>query len=153
MRVWRGRAIPLVVTLLAAGCSSSGPANGVVRGRVMLDGNPLAGVTVSFTHPETKLGVNARTGTNGEYEIQSYRDRGLPPGKYLVAVRPRTELKSDEEAIQRTVERTKQANPWAVSPVATTVPTMYHNPTTSGLTIEVVSGGNPSFDFNLKPGG
>jgi hypothetical protein len=138
---------------LLSGCSEAGPVTGPVRGRVTLAGEPLAGVTLFFRHAETMQGVTVHTGPDGTYEVRSHKDTGLPPGTYQVAVRPRNELNSDDEALRRTVERMKQADPWAMPPAPPTkVPALYHDPATSGLRIEVAAGDNPPFDFDLRPG-
>lgn len=134
-----------------AGCSSE-PVTGFVRGRVTVDGQPVPNVSVYIWNTVSQECVNTRTNDGGEYEVKSHKDRGLPPGSYTVAVRPATELKSDEEAIERMKSRLGQKNPWANTkpkPVASVIPKRYYDPKTSGLKIDVAPGENPAYDFNL----
>src|SRR5437868_4030054 len=94
-------AVHVAVVLALGGCAresvDSTAGNGEVRGRVTLDGQPLAGVTVALDDPKTKLGVLVKTEPDGSYVVRSHKDYGLPPGVYHVAVRPRREFETGEE--------------------------------------------------------
>jgi hypothetical protein len=78
-----GAAIAVASLLAAAGCGTSNQLP--VRGKVTVDGAPLATGTISF---QPAPGVSARssgsTVRDGKYEIDAAH--GLPPGKYLVTV-------------------------------------------------------------------
>jgi hypothetical protein len=74
----------LGVTFLAAGCGG-GPVN--VRGRVLLDDVPIAGVTVMLMpidqgHPATGL-----TDADGTFRLTTFqREDGALPGQYKIVV-------------------------------------------------------------------
>jgi hypothetical protein len=150
----------LVVLLLTAalsglsGCSgrSADPsaANGVVRGQVTLDDRPLGNVTVVFVQPETAFGLNIHTDENGQYEVRSHKDQGLPPGQYKIAVRPSdTDALSREEQTRAFLQGVQGTMSDAPTRPRVTVPQVYHTVETSNLAIEVTTGDNPPFDFKL----
>jgi hypothetical protein len=153
---WFARAARLVLVaapLALSGCGDRPPDNGVVRGRVTLGGRPVAGVSVTVYDPATRAGVQAETGPDGEYEIRSHQDAGLPPGKYQVSVSPRTGFATAEDqaaALSKSLQG--GGGSFGSSGTGATVPSVYHDPAASGLQIEVVSGDNPPFNFELVPG-
>lgn len=149
----RRAALAAAVSWLCVGCESGNPpTHGPVRGKVSLGGTPVADAAVVFRNPATKEAVVTRTQADGTYAVTAHNATGLPAGRYQVAVRPANELKSDDEAMKRQVERMKQANPWAAKPATPTpIPARYHDATTSGLTAEVAAGDNPPFEFDLVP--
>jgi hypothetical protein len=146
----------LVLTLIVlAGCSSAEgpPKNGVVRGRVTFNGQPLAGVTIEFLHPETMFSLTAKTEPDGGYEVKTYKEGGLAPGRYQIAVRPRYEFDSRDEQVAAFLGSVPTAdNKGKAAPPkkpGEDIPEKYRVPIKSGLEINVVSGDNPPFDFNL----
>jgi len=144
-RVCCAIAAALLITL---GCSKKPPARGVVQGRVTIGSKPVTGATVFFENTETGIAMNAVLDQDGRYEVKSHLGVGLPPGKYHVAVTPGGVMTPEEAdttplAGEAKAERAKQ-------PV-TPVPVKYHDPATSGITIEVKEGNNPPFDFTLVP--
>ncbi len=102
-----------------------------VRGVITLDGQPIAGATVTFV-PRAKGGrtAAARTDGNGKYSLTTFDSGdGAAPGAYaLVVVLKKTGPDGRAE--------------WIVSP-------KYSNAETSGLTVEVVRQGPNEFDFDL----
>ncbi|MBN2578952.1 MAG: carboxypeptidase regulatory-like domain-containing protein [Pirellulales bacterium] len=79
----------LVVLLpLWLGCSHDDrPELGLVRGRVTLDGKPLAGEVVSFRPVEGGRQSSRKTDEQGHYELIYLRDiRGAKVGKHRVTI-------------------------------------------------------------------
>jgi hypothetical protein len=141
--------------LLATGCGEApnpndGPPKGPVRGRATLGDKPLGNVMLTFTNPTNGFAVNVQTDENGEYEVQSYKDTGLPAGTYQVTVSA-VGTTSDEEIVARMVDEDRPLKVRGPSAgVAMALPAAYANRETSGLAIEVASGENPPFNFELK---
>jgi hypothetical protein len=147
-------AAALVLALCLTGCGEppTGADNGVVRGRVTLDGKPLAGVTVAFFQPETKYGLNTRTDADGYYEVRTYREAGLPPGKYQVVVRPKREADSREEMLEaflKGVDGGKGGTKPAAGNPGENIPPAYQDFSKSGLSAEVTTGDHGPIDFQL----
>jgi hypothetical protein len=88
--VRRTPAATLFTTLLliSAGCSSSDQPELVpVRGRVTLDGQPLADAYVVFQSESGGRGSRAITHSDGGYELTYLRDiGGVRPGKHRVYI-------------------------------------------------------------------
>jgi hypothetical protein len=79
---------------VAAGCGSSpmNPGHAAVTGKITLDGQPLAGASVTFVGVGDTPGAGA-TGTTdetGTYVLAHFRaGAGLPPGDYKVMIAKR----------------------------------------------------------------
>jgi hypothetical protein len=158
--LFRGFAFFAAIAL--AGCSSSNsssdpdaPPNGLVRGRITLDGSPLSKVAVVISQPETSFGTNVITNESGEYEIGSYKGKGLFPGTYYVAIRSSENYfaSSEEQSkaiFANSIVSEQPSVPKPAETPRTSIPLKYQQPQTSGFSIEVASGNNPSFDFNLQ---
>ena len=140
--------VPFVlVTILAFGCGGASNKHygdrGPVRGRVTLDGAPLAKVQINFENPSTYLSINVTTDDDGRYELKTADGVGLPKGTYRVAVLPKNTM-----ALEGAM------GTGAPLPVAfkdrPEIDSKYRNPETSGFTIEVSEKDNPPFDFDLK---
>ncbi len=71
-----GLAVALLVALPAFG---QGNPTGKLSGRVLTDGQPVAGVLVTVTSPQLQGSKTATTSANGDYSFPS-----LPPGDYTV---------------------------------------------------------------------
>ncbi|MER3415419.1 MAG: hypothetical protein C4297_04290 [Gemmataceae bacterium] len=80
-----------VVIGLAAGCGggASGAKPAPVKGRILLDGKPLEGATVTFI-PESGKGqpASGRTDSQGQFVLTTHNTGdGAVPGSYKVTVR------------------------------------------------------------------
>lgn len=118
------------------GCGgSTGPELSEVTGKVTLDGQPLAKVSLQFT-PESPGGSPSYgvTDSEGSYELQFSSDRsGAMPGKHRVEILP-VEPETDDSG--KPVE----------GAVVVTIPVKYSQP--GSLTADVQAGNN-SIDFAL----
>ena len=142
----------LPVLLALSGCSEPQPTTGTVKGRVTMNGKPVPGVTVTAYDTASRTGLRADTDANGAYEFRSYKEVGLAPGKYQVAVSLPTGFATAEEqaeAIRKSFQGGGSGVPELPSR-GVTIPEKYQDPQRSGLVIEVVAGENPPFDFELK---
>lgn len=119
----------LVVVALAAsvGCGDSGPALAPVRGKVLLDGQPLKFGNV-LTQPKAGRGANGAIQPDGSFELNSGREPGALIGLHNVAV---VAYEGGDAA----------RGPEAAQGKLLT-PQRYANAENSGLTIEVVRGEN-----------
>jgi hypothetical protein len=126
------RRLPFLgVFLLAAGCSGGLAA---VSGTVTLDGQPAAGVSVTFQPAEgTQGGSYATTDAQGRYTLKRVADdrSGAAVGKHKVVL-----------------SMSKQAAGNAESASLERLPARYN--TKSDLTFDVPSGGTSDANFELK---
>ncbi|MFI4874615.1 MAG: carboxypeptidase-like regulatory domain-containing protein [Blastopirellula sp. JB062] len=122
----------VAAAMTAAGCGNSEFADlSRVTGQVTMDGQPLAGVVVSY-YPASGRPVKATTDDQGQYDLVYIRDvRGAEPGQYKVEIKKEFRPKTIEES------RMKRASE---------IPARYN--TNSTLTAEVVPGENV-IDFEL----
>jgi hypothetical protein len=82
---WRNVVRVVLVLVLAAGCSKTA----AVKGRVTLDGQPVAGATVLFVpEPEVRgRPASAITDSDGNFCLTTYRaEDGAVPGAYRIVV-------------------------------------------------------------------
>jgi hypothetical protein len=102
-RLWNssGDAVAVLLCLLVAGCGGGGQRAVPVRGRVTDAGKPLhvagrdvgIGMVVVQFYPvgedgkAPSLAAEAQVAADGTFDAPGRDGRGLPPGKYLVAVR------------------------------------------------------------------
>jgi hypothetical protein len=76
----------IVVCLLVSGCSEGGPEIAGVKGKVTMDGKPLANAAVVFV-PEKGRPAGARTDAEGNYELTFTEGRkGTMPGVNKVRI-------------------------------------------------------------------
>ncbi|MEX1224665.1 MAG: hypothetical protein WEA31_08975 [Pirellulales bacterium] len=142
----RRASIVLIGLLAVAGCG--GEPVGEVAGTVTLAGQPLGMGAIVFENAESGLSVSANLDADGAYKLQTATADGLPPGSYLVSVRPGVIGTGETPLVGGAAETTFDAIP--------AIPARYHQGSTSGLTAEVVEGANPLFNFDLAgdgPGG
>ena len=86
----------LVVFLTACGSGIEKPELGQVKGKVTMDGAPLADASVTFL-PEKVRASSAMTDSDGNYELIYIRDeKGAAIGKHQVVV---SKLKNEKETI------------------------------------------------------
>jgi hypothetical protein len=116
----------LLLAALATGCAESGPEVEPVRGRVTLDGRPLASADVVFQPDDMKRPGIGLTDADGRYElIYSKGTPGARVGQHTVRI---------------------SFNPNLVKNPPT-IPDQYN--TTSELRVEVKAGEENVFDFAL----
>ena len=122
---------------IAIGCGGADrPALVEVTGQVTLNGQPLSGAAVSLQldppDPAYRRPSRGMTDGSGNFSPSMYGDaKGLPPGKYKVAV-----IK------QEVPEEFNSENPAATAVNITWItPKFYSEMETSGLTVEVTSSG------------
>jgi len=124
-RAYRPSSAAMLLALVL-GCSSGDqPPLGRVRGKVTLDGQPLAGATIMFM-PQQGRRSRAITNSDGSYELSYTRDtKGAVAGSHTVMI---TTADEDEPGTER-------------------LPARYH----SGLELkEQVASGKNNIDFDLK---
>src|SRR5688572_29811168 len=90
MKVRTHRVMPaFAIVLLISGCGSGGsdaPELGAVSGTVTLNGQPLAGATVTF-QPEQGRASSGVTDASGRYQLQYTADTsGAKVGKHAVTI-------------------------------------------------------------------
>lgn len=128
--------------LVVSGCSSTPadqPPLGRVRGKVTMDGQPLAAVDVVFA-PETGRPSMATTDAGGRYDLWYInRTMGAKVGRHKVFIRP-TDMPSDGVS----ADGSSGGAPAAPPPK---IPSKYNKRST--LTAEVKAGSN-TIDFALE---
>jgi hypothetical protein len=123
---------------LSGGCGSKTPPGpATVRGRVTLNGQPVAGGLVVFT-PDAQRGgrgksASAETGADGSFELKLDGSAPIPPGWYRVSLAPPPVIPDPVAATQ--------------SPA---FPAKLARPDLSGLEREVQAGHNHVFEFAVE---
>lgn len=115
-------------------CGCGGGQESSVTGTVTLDGQPLAGANVSFIPADRGPLAYASTDANGNYEVKTGQQTGLPPGKYKVTVIATKMPEYDPNSLEE---------PIAVR----TSPEIYASAATTPFEFDVAAGVN---DFPLK---
>ena len=135
---WRRCLCSLTVFVLA-GCSR-GETTIPVKGKVLVDGQPLTIGTVIFTPDPAKGNTSmheprGKVDANGDYQAFQTKDHaGVAPGWYKISI---------------TAQRLKDAkDPFSYASV---IPTKFANPETSGLALEVTNNPVPgAYDIALS---
>jgi hypothetical protein len=110
-----------------AGCGSSGPELAPVSGHVRLDGRPLQDASITFQPDDAKRPSYGSTDAEGRYQLAYRRgEEGALVGNHTVRI---------------TVSREIVRNPPRILPEYNTQST---------LKVEVKSGENNEFDFDVK---
>jgi len=134
--------VAIAVMLAVAGCSSrpaDEPPLGRVRGKVTMDGQPLAGVDIFF-NPDKGRGSMATTDAEGRYDLcYINRTMGAKVGPHKVRIQP-----TDTPAEERSAAGTSAGT--AVSPPPK-IPAKYNQRST--LTADVKPASN-TIDFALE---
>ena len=152
--------------LALAGCGGGGGLEGVVDagGTVTLDGQPVAGATVSFAPEGTGRHATALTGVNGKFELTTvHPGDGAIPGRYKITVSKITQPvdnslpATQEEGMRRIKEQLQKGGEAAVLKQAkekpkNELPTKYSAAETSGLAAEIQSGRGNDIPLELKSG-
>lgn len=132
-------AVGATAVSLSGGCGSKTPAPGpaTVRGKMTLNGQPVAGGLVVFT-PDAQRGGRgkpavAETGTDGGFSLQLDGSAHIPPGWYRVSLAPPPVIPDPAAASQ--------------SPA---FPAKLARPDLSGLEREVQAGHNHVFEFAIE---
>lgn len=152
-----GAYLAALLAALAAGCSDDGPRLEPVRGRVTLDGKPLAGKTVKFV-PDAGTpgqGAGATTNAEGEYTLLAARPGatrdtpGAPAGAYrVVVVEP---IFPVDLPVQNSDDPTPAPAIGIPAPARKKqeIPAVYASPETTPLRVEVPRGGG-AIDLALE---
>jgi hypothetical protein len=128
----------LLVLVLLAGCSSSGPQIAYVSGQVTMDGVPLPNATVVFV-PENGRPSGANTDQNGNYVLNFAQGRkGAIPGPNTIRIMTMRDAGQDE-------------NGQTIPGSAETVPSRYNSE--SILTFDVEPGKRNVANFELQSTG
>jgi hypothetical protein len=129
--------IALGLVVFLTGCGSSSDGRLAFSGRVSLRGTPLESGTIEFVSSDGKY-QSGGTIAKGTYSVP--KEKGLPPGKYVVRISavkesgPAPTGPPGPEAEQHKVEQL--------------VPPEYNVKTT--LSAEITKGGRNEFPFDLK---
>lgn len=132
---------PILLLLLAAGCSSKG----TVVGKVTYKGKPLSAGMVLFV-PEQGGGAFRGDIQDGEYHVEK-----IPPGPVKIAITPAStsspmeyvmKMRPPADVLEKAAPGTsvEQFTQPAPPPQAASIPEKFLNPDTSGLTYTVQSG-------------
>lgn len=130
---------------LLLGCGPQGAGRLPVSGAVRLNGQPLATGSIQFT-PHEHAGLSSGgIIENGDYRLP--RDKGLPPGKYLVRIFSPEDAAptSTEIAVPGPTEDT--GGPRQPPPAEERIPAAYN--VESQQVIEVAPGEKNIFDFDI----
>ena len=153
-------AIALVAVLSAGSCGRRGPAVEMVKGRVLLDGEPLGGASVGFLPAAPGKGVHAfgLTKPDGSFRLTTLpggaAQAGTATGDYQIVISkivrvdpngPPPSVKSRPGASYPKLERVGAWQPDSLI----IVPEDYGMAATSGLTATVKRGVN-EFTFELR---
>jgi hypothetical protein len=154
MKRWSKRAlIPLLLALTATGCGQTNP----VKGRVLLDGQPVAGATVTFLPDADGQGrpASGTTDSDGYFQLMTYRSGdGAPPGTYRIVVSkteaPAAPPDNDHASKQRAQDylarhKGRKSNKSLIPAVysdAAKTPLRCTVPASGLVTVELSSGGN-----------
>lgn len=113
---------------LMIGCGSeSGLAP--VKGRVLMNGQPLAGAAVMF-HPEGGgMPATGVTDSNGDFEMETSQVKGAAIGKNNVSVSKQVNAESNRKTEESEIVAMKSLTP-----------PKYASPQTSGLSVDVKPG-------------
>ena len=167
----------VTIVLLATGCSRgvNRPVVHPVKGRVMLEGQPLEGVGVSFSPVVKGQGVTAfgKTLVDGSYTLTSTRGgtlgAGAMVGEYAVMLQKFADVAPDAvppEFSAASGDSSRSVQQWFSRQETTRIedektvrhvilgllPEAYGNAETSGLRATVKPGTNsgPAFEFDLR---
>ncbi|MDR1053964.1 MAG: carboxypeptidase-like regulatory domain-containing protein [Planctomycetaceae bacterium] len=131
--------------LFLVGCGQAGlkglvPCSGVV----LKNGQPVAGVTVTFIPVSTDVqakGASAETDKNGKFQAGTLQWNGILPGQYRVTLSKRiTEINPGQESVpdeQKVLTHVEQLGKYA-------------NPDESNLTVTIPQTGDDKLSFDIS---
>lgn len=139
-----------LLILALSGCGNEGRKS--ITGKVLLDGQPLAGAMLSFvpdaSSPDLMEGY-AKTNDQGNFEMRTLgngNQKGILPGKYIVLISKKesydTGKKKPSEVMYGEME--------TVFAERDIVPVFYSDSQKTPLTAVVENGKNPVFQFELN---
>ena len=138
----------LLTALLAAGCSR-GSGLVLATGTVKLDGQPLAGATVTFVPQQAGRPATATTDAQGNFRLATAQaGEGAAPGQYAVTVMLARYKNVPAPGTATGKEDMTSGSGGPVPEVEIIVPIRYSTPASSGLTATVAQGAKP-FVFDL----
>jgi hypothetical protein len=137
----------VALLLTAAGCGGSnrGPTLKVtpVKGKVTLGTDPLADAQVSFTFqgqaPKDYLGSGAKTDAQGNFEIMTGAQKGVPAGTYTVTVSKVVD-KNGKPFVNDPASGMDQAMMEASGDVVQLIPPTFNDPAQSQTKVTVTDG-------------
>lgn len=144
--------VTLTLTLVLTGCSDSKiPGLVSAEGVVLLDGQPVEGVSIVFTPSAGSGGDRYATSisqSGGKFVLHTVNIRGAMPGKYDVTLSKTTittKVSPEEE------ERLNAAGKLIPTDVVYHIPWKYENAKTSGIVVEIGAKGNRDIRIELQP--
>lgn len=139
-------ALTAACLLLSSGCGShhERPKTHVVRGRILLAGEPVNAAEVSFVpkmaRPEGRP-ARGRTDEAGEFTLRTY----FTPAEELVGA-----VADDYTVVVTKTELPATVEEGLRKPASNLLPSRYASAQTSGLSATVEAGGENSFSFELS---
>lgn len=135
------------IALTMLGCGRSCPAYWPISGKVTFQGKPVDKASIRFCNSKVGIDVVESLGVEGQYGVVTGDQKGLPEGHYQVAIVPkldfsRAQCEPNGRPIPSTMPSALERNP-------PNIPTKYHDPATSGLTITVKPESN-TFDVDMQ---
>jgi hypothetical protein len=142
----------VVVSLALCGCSSDNSASGrprvvPVAGRVLFNGQPLAGAHVTFTNTEANRSGFAKTDAEGKFTLTTFKPNdGAVPGKQRISVSKLEPFNPANGGADRTTTTNVAPNParrWLI-------PRRYGDVETSGLSADIPEEGVSDLVLELR---
>jgi len=134
----------LAVLPLTGGCRPGKPATAPVRGRILLDGRPLAEAAVLFEPEGGGVPSRGSTAADGSFTLSTFaRGDGALVGRHRVAVTKVVieGVRADQHGLETSLEGPP-------SRLRSLIPARYADPAASGLTADVPAGGaRPEFSL------
>jgi len=148
--------VSLLVVFSFTGCGGPKyPPTFKTTGTVTLDGKPIEGATVSFYPDGTNKPANGETDSSGQYLMSSFnKNDGATVGAFRVTVQkqPKVEYESTPEGTpyDPSMESSEPQSLKDMGQSENSLPKMYADPETSGLTATVVKGDSNVVNFELS---
>lgn len=124
----------LPLTAFLAGCGE-GEGN-KVNGKVLLNGQPVGGATVTFIANDNSTSGSALTAGDGSFTITDATGKGLPDGTYKVVV-SKVEVAGGQGNMDNPDDLAKMMQQAQAKPAKDLLPKKYKDVTTSDLTVTI----------------